>query len=260
MGELIYCEKPLAAAPFFIEDANLNIYSTEELSYYIQNNVYLLSADLMSTELINWIGREADEKELSKELLGLVQSGAPLHSFVEKILVSNGYLTQKEIKNTITVIKTFENKSEAEVRKIRADRLMDKKRYVEAIHEYEAILFPDRKKDIEVNVEGDIRHNLGTAYARLFFFEEAAASFEKAYLKNHRVPSLMMLLLCYKMMKREDLLKETAAKYHVPDEQVKNISDRVFFEENKDEPLKDVKAAKEEVLRFKSEYGKMSGI
>ena len=167
MGELIYCEKPLAAAPFFIEDANLNIYSTEELSYYIQNNVYLLSADLMSTELINWIGREADEKELSKELLGLVQSGAPLHSFVEKILVSNGYLTQKEIKNTITVIKTFENKSEAEVRKIRADRLMDKKRYVEAIHEYEAILFPDRKKDIEVNVEGDIRHNLGTAYVRL---------------------------------------------------------------------------------------------
>ena len=58
MGKLILCEKPLAALPYYIENLSLNIYSAEELCYYIENNVYLLEQDFMDDELIEWIGKE----------------------------------------------------------------------------------------------------------------------------------------------------------------------------------------------------------
>lgn len=45
MGELILCRQSIAANPYFIEDGALNVYSLEELSYYIAHNVYLLNAE-----------------------------------------------------------------------------------------------------------------------------------------------------------------------------------------------------------------------
>ena len=51
MGELILCRQSIAANPYFIEDGALNVYSLEELSYYIAHNVYLLNAEFASKEL-----------------------------------------------------------------------------------------------------------------------------------------------------------------------------------------------------------------
>ena len=58
MGELILCKQSIAANPYFIEDGALNIYSLEELSYYIVHNVYLLNTEFASKELCRWIGGE----------------------------------------------------------------------------------------------------------------------------------------------------------------------------------------------------------
>ena len=79
MSTLIYCKTPIAATPYYIEEVSLNVYSLEELSYFILNNVYLLSSKFMSTELCNWIGRELKLPNLSKELHQMVQNNSPLH-------------------------------------------------------------------------------------------------------------------------------------------------------------------------------------
>ena len=42
MGELLLCSEPIAAMPFYIENASLNVYSIEELCYYIKTNTYML--------------------------------------------------------------------------------------------------------------------------------------------------------------------------------------------------------------------------
>ncbi len=59
MGELILCRQSIAANPYFIEDGALNVYSLEELSYYIAHNVYLLNAEFASRNSVcgsagNW--------------------------------------------------------------------------------------------------------------------------------------------------------------------------------------------------------------
>lgn len=62
MGELILCSHPIAAMPYYIDNISLNVYSLEELCYYIENHLYLIEADFMSEELCLWIGQELDEK------------------------------------------------------------------------------------------------------------------------------------------------------------------------------------------------------
>ena len=43
MGELLICNEPIAALPYYIEGISWNVYSLEELCYYVENNTYLLS-------------------------------------------------------------------------------------------------------------------------------------------------------------------------------------------------------------------------
>ena len=51
MGELLICHEPIASLPYFIEGIGQNIYSMEELCYYITGNTYLLDQSFMSEEL-----------------------------------------------------------------------------------------------------------------------------------------------------------------------------------------------------------------
>ena len=68
MGELLLCNGPIAAMPFYLEGVSINIYSIEELDYYIINNVYLLDKSFMNQELCAWIENQANLKKLAEHL------------------------------------------------------------------------------------------------------------------------------------------------------------------------------------------------
>ncbi len=227
MGELILCKQSIAANPFFLEELTLNIYSLEELSYYISENVYLLNDDFISVELCNWIGRELGQKDLQKQLLDSVKERAPLHVLVGQILTHCGYLTPQEIKQVLEIIITFENKSPIECQKMRADRLMDRGKIVDAIFEYESMLDKTSGEKMPREFEGDIWHNLGSAYARLFFFNEAALCFEEAYQRNHKLTSLRLMLASLRCNKNDAGFQTLVDKYFVPDDVVNSIKEEV---------------------------------
>ncbi len=247
MSTLIYCKNSIAASPYYIEEASLNVYSLEELSYYILNNVYLLSTKMMNPELCNWIGRELGQNKLAEDLLGLVQNNAPLHIFIGHILGSNGYASTKEIKDALAIIATFENKSEAERRKMRADRLMAREKFVDAIYEYETLLADEVAKTMPRIIEGDVYHNLGCAFARLFFFDEAIKCFDEAYKRNKKRQSLKCLLYAARCSKDRQVFDDYVLKYLVSKEDVEKI-------------LKNVSAitSQEEILEFDQELNKLA--
>lgn len=223
MSTLIYCKTPIAATPYYIEEVSLNVYSLEELSYFILNNVYLLSSKFMSTELCNWIGRELKLPNLSKELHQMVQNNSPLHIFVGHILSANGFASNKEIKDALAIISTFENKSEAERRKLRADRLMAGGKLVDAIYEYETLLSEEVSSTMPRTVEGDVYHNLGCAFAKLFFFEEACRSFDEGYKRNQKKQTLYQLLYSARCAKDKASFDEYVNKYQVPRADVEEV-------------------------------------
>ena len=55
MGELLYCHEPIAALPYYVEGIGMNLYSMEELCYYIMENTFLLDNFFLREELGTWV-------------------------------------------------------------------------------------------------------------------------------------------------------------------------------------------------------------
>lgn len=227
MGELILCNEQIAGMPYFIEGLSLNIYSLEELCYYISKNTFLIEKDFMNEELCTWIEKEADFPKLAIRLREVMHSGGLLSDFVWLILKNVGYCTDAEIEDVMFTIKQMEQKSEFERNKIRADKLLENEKYLCSIYEYKRLLERDDIRNENAIIIGNIWHNLGTAYARLFLFEEAINCYDKAYSYNDKKESLMECLLAYMCMEDEEGFEKKCKDNHISEEEMLKLKDEL---------------------------------
>ena len=185
MGELILCKNRLAAEPFFLEGEELHLYSIEEVCHYILHHLYTADRDLMSYEFVDWIARHCNEPELAERLSRMMGTRESGYGFLMSILLSaNGYCTREELKEADQTLKDLLNKSPMERAKTMADADLREGRYGKAIASYRRLL---RSRDLAkepAELAGNIRHNLGAAYAGMFLFHEAMRCFEEAYKEN----------------------------------------------------------------------------
>lgn len=254
MGELLLCNEAIAAMPYYIEGMSINVYSIEELNYYIINNTYLLDDDFMSLELCTWIENHAHLPKLAMHLRTIISTNGRLSAFVTELLEYSGYCTKEELKNTHDALKELEEKSEFECLKIRADRLMEKKKYTVAIFEYKKLLSCEDAKHTERILYGNIYHNLATAYVQLFLFDIAADLYLEAFRQNGDRKSLWSCLYAYKLDNNDIGYARIVREYSVTEQEINNL----------DSVLKGVCAEasdgcdkgrqKETILKYKEDY------
>ena len=223
MGELLLCKEPITAMPYYIEGVSVNLYSMEELCYYISNNTYLLDRNFMCEELCTWVEKELHRIALADRLRGLMREEGKLSEFVLAILKESGYCTKAEIVDICTTIAQMEEKSDFECSKIRADRLMEKEKYLSSIYEYKHLLDSDEAADEPREIIGNIWHNLGTAYARLFLFEEAISCYETAYQMNQNEESYRQMLFAYRCIHDEQGFIRAAREHGMDDSSMQSV-------------------------------------
>ena len=204
MGELLLCNGPIAAMPFYLEGVSINIYSIEELDYYIVNNVYLLDKSFMNQELCAWIENQANLKKLAEHLKMIISTNGRLSAFVTEILEYSGYCSATQISSVHDILRELEGKSSFECAKLRADSLMEAGKYQNSIIEYRKLLSSEGAKTADTALCGNVYNNMACAYARLFLFETAAVFFRKAYQYNKNRKSLWSCLISYKCMGDDD--------------------------------------------------------
>lgn len=203
MGELLFCNEPIAALPYYIEGISWNVYSLEELCYYIENNTYLLERDFMTEELCSWIAFEIHNQKLAERLRDIMRMDGRLSEYVLAILAECGYCPKESVREILRVLREMEEKSDFECNKVRADRLMEKEKYLSSIYEYKRLLEANDAGAQPPSLIGNIWHNLGTAYARLFLFREAIHCYETAFELNQNPESLHEALAAYRCLKDE---------------------------------------------------------
>lgn len=192
MGELLICHEAIAAMPFYVEEAGINLYSMEELCYYIAGNTYLLGDSFMGEELCTWIEHQMGLYKLAEDL----RSIHSISEFAEAILKDTGYYSAKEREEIISAIRQMEEKTDFECKKLRADLLMENRKYISAIYEYRKLLDSEDPGKSGAVLTAAIWYNLGTAYARLFLFQEAVRCYEKSYELNPLKEAVRAVLLC----------------------------------------------------------------
>ncbi len=225
MGELLLCNQEMAAMPYYLESISLNVYSMEEICYYIENNLYLLDTDFMDMELCSWVEQELGEKQLSEQLKNVIYQNGSLDKFVSLILQSCCYCSKETEAHIMAVLSEMQSKSAFECGKIRADRFMENQRYYNAVMEYRRLLQMEEENKKQPELSGNIWHNLGTAYARLFLFQDAAECFLSAYSRNQNKESLLAAMAAFRCGNDIDGLEKMQKAYGISMEELHEITE-----------------------------------
>ena len=159
MSTMILCRDKLAVNPLYISCSDVRLYSNEELCYYIYNNIYIITNDFISDELIHFLRYETKDMALADRVEQMKKSDAGLAAILVTILKSVDYYSISQIDKISEILSTLDSQNVYERLRSRADTYLDRKRYFKA----------------------RIYHNTGVAYAGMFMYDKAAESFKLAY-------------------------------------------------------------------------------
>jgi len=175
------CQTKMAEIPYYIENISMNIYSLEELCYYIYHNIFLLDETIINEGLCDWIRDELDLRKLYHALLNELQEFHGIGDFVLLIFKENNYLTHKEFREFNNKLIRLEHEPAIGRQKLKADYLVENKKYVNAVKFYKSILAQAKGSRLGGQFIGEIHHNMGCAYMHMFQYEEALDCFTQAY-------------------------------------------------------------------------------
>ena len=184
MSDYILCQVKKASLPFYVENISKNIYSIEELCYYIYKNIYLIDESIINERLCNWIKDELGLPRLYENLYRILEKEEGTSAFILAIFREIHYLSYDEFKRLNEELEILEKQLLAVRIKKKGDYLVSNRMYVNAIRMYEdALVAAKREENLGVQFEGEIYNNMGYAYLELFQMEEAAKYLKKAYEK-----------------------------------------------------------------------------
>lgn len=172
MSGYILCQTKKAERPYFIENISTNIYSIEELCYYLYHNLYLIDASVINEELCMWIQQELELPKLAAKLRPKLQNYTNAEDVLYPIFKEINYLTYEELKNLNSRMALLNQESPALRQKRKGDCLVENRMYVNAIQVYQKLL--EQNPDSErTDFAADVLYNLGCAYSYLFQMEKA---------------------------------------------------------------------------------------
>ncbi len=189
MGRIILCEARQAIIPYVFTNTKVEVYSYEELCFYIYNNVALLNREQFQGKIVQWLKTELEMNALADKLMELLAAEASFMDILVAILSAGTYYETAEIRQFIDKQELVALLPEEEKQKLKADSFLMYRRFLKAISLYDEIL---RQKDTieDQRFLGDVLHNKGVALAKNMELTKAKLCFLEAFEKNHKKPSL----------------------------------------------------------------------
>jgi hypothetical protein len=182
MSECMLCQIRRAEHPYLIGSIGLNVYSVEELLYFMKQNLPLLDGTILNEDLVRWLKDELRMRRLSVNLSMVLQRNFSVREFVMPIFREVHYPDEETIRSVDEELKKMEEKPSDLQMKERGDSLFGYGRYLRAIDVYRAAIEETKKNGGGGDsTEGILWHNIGCAHARLFQLEELVSCMEKSY-------------------------------------------------------------------------------
>jgi len=216
MGSLILCHKKRAKQPYEITRVHIRVHTIEELCYYVCNNLYLIDQTFMTRQLCDWIDVELEMEELANRLRDELSRNCTQEQFVLSLLKGSVIYSISEINKIQIKLDQLKHQKDVERAKFKADSLMERGEYEDAVLVYQSIVNGDWDDSVSMQFYGHVYACLGTAYGKLFLYEEAARAYKEAYRLSEETDILKAYLYCCKKTK-------------APEEYVKMLSGNSAF-------------------------------
>ena len=224
MSKYILCQVKRAELPYYIENISTNIYSIEELCFYFYNNIYLLDETIINEDLCFWIRDELGLRKLAQRMYSILDDPSKVSDFILLVFKEINYLSMDEFRKLNQQLLQLAEEPLLLRQKLKGDYLMAHGKIVNAINIYQKVLHDklEEKQGEDDNLGtqfiGEIYHNMGCAYARLFQMDEAMNCFAKAYSCMRTTASVKNYLYAVYMAKGIAAFASEAADLNVDEE------------------------------------------
>lgn len=223
MGRIILCETTPAKTSYIFPNTKIEVFSYEELCYYVYNNIALISEEYIGVAMFNWIEEELKLPELAEQLRVIKEKETTdLTDLLTMILTYKEYYTIPEVKEFIFRMERMKGLTPPQFRKMQADGFLRYHKYLKAAAIYDEILdqYPDMQNE---KLLGAIYHNKAVAMAHNFELKAAMDAYLKAYELTRDSRSIYgYLLLMAAMRERTDV--EVFAKFYG----VEDMLDKIY--------------------------------
>ena len=226
MSGYILCQTKKAQRPYFIENISMNIYSIEELCYYLYHNLYLADHTVFNEELCNWLRDELELVHLAAKLKQNLERNVSVEEMIYPVFKEINYLTYEEMKGFNSRIVTYGKEKAAVRQKRKGDALTENGMYVNAIRVYQKLLEREDLSEQRKGFAASVRYNLGCAYSYLFQMDKAIECFRRAYEGGRSTEALETYLTAFSMSYSEEEYKNMAKTLGVEEEILTAVQNR----------------------------------
>ncbi|MCM1499857.1 MAG: hypothetical protein NC124_15445 [Clostridium sp.] len=213
MGRVILCETQTAETSYIFPNTKIEVFSYEELCFYIYNNIALISEEYIDVHMFNWIENGLKLPQLAGQLRAVKEKDtADLTDLLTTILTYKEFYTVSEVKEFIFQLERMKGLTPPQFRKMQADGFLRYRKYLKAASIYDEILeqYPDMHNE---NLLGAIYHNKAVALAHNFELKEAMEAYLKAYELTGNPRSIFEYLLLMATLRERDEVA-VLAKFH----------------------------------------------
>lgn len=218
-GGVILCTAKETGTPFQIPNTGMEVYSIEELCYYLYHHVFLLSRSMFTQEMADWLEQEFGMVETAQKLSLMLREKRSLKDIVVTLLCSADYYTEAEIRSLIHIMDEIEQLSQVKKEKVKADCYLEGGNYVEAQKRYQHVMQMEGALEFSVKEFGELLYHMALCYVNTGAFKEAVSALEEAYGKNGEKESLMARLYLLKICGRNEECREAAEEAELPKEE-----------------------------------------
>lgn len=204
MGNLILCKTRPAERPYYVPELGIHLYSGEELSYYIYNNLLLIDEKFPDERLFDFL-RQIEQDKLEERIRRMREQGAGLYEILYVILQDLRYYSSAELFSFRKQLEQMSLGGAAARMKAKGDALFSRGKYFSALRIYNQLLSSENREVSGADFASRILVSKGACYARVEDYPEAMRCLQQAYLLNRdsSLPEKMYVLNV--MMGRDEL-------------------------------------------------------
>ena len=217
MGNYLLCDTFATKTPYRIDNVQMNIYSIEELCYFIANYIPLVQEDIIGGSLCRWIEKECGRPDIAAGLNAIMEDEDKYAAGLKLILRSGHYYTQTQLEKIYEKIDEQIALPVIEKLKVRADLFMKQKKYRQAIMNYEEILETRGIYSEPEDFRYKVCYDLGCGYAKLLRLSKARSYFSKACELHSGVESRKACLVAAYLDGGAKAFEEEAKRLNVSD-------------------------------------------
>lgn len=255
----ILCQTKRAKMPYFIENISMNVYSLEELCYYLYHNLYLVDQTIINEGLCSWIQEELSLPALAAKIRAKLGKFASAEDVLYPVFKEINYLTYEELKSLNVQLQKLDQESPAMREKRKADALMENNMYVHAIQVYQELLKRKALEEVREGFTESIWHNLGCAYSYLFQMEKAVDCFRRAYEENRSREALETYLIAFGSTRSPEEYEKLVQELKVEKELLEDIRQKLNTFEKTPEVHVSKKNTDSILNRLTEEYHRSTG-